>query len=82
MVKGTSCPVGVKRMYVSISGGGIADGETAVLNIAALNVGREVTGEETASCVILRVDPGNPEVAEEEGKRNETQTRQLKSRLI
>ena len=82
MAKRTRCPVAARRMYVSISSEGIAGGETAILNIAALSVGREVTGEETASCVILRVDPGNPEVAEEEGKRNESPTRQPRSRRI
>ena len=74
--------MGVRRVYVSISNEGTVDGETAVLNIAALNVGREVTGEETASCEVLRIDPGNPEVEEEEGNRSETPTRQLRSRLI
>ena len=82
MVKRTHCPVGVRRMYVSISSEGIVDGETAVLSIAALNVGREVTGEVTASCEVLRVDPGNPEIVVEEGNRSENPTRQLKSRLI
>ena len=46
------------------------------LNIAALSVGREVTGEGTASYAGHRMDPGNPEVAEEEGKRNESPTQQ------
>ena len=82
LVRRTHCPVGVRRVYVSISNEGIVDGETAVLNIAALNVGRKVTGEETASCEVLRIDPGNPEVEEEEGNRSETPTRQLRSRLI
>ena len=35
-----------------------------------------------ATCEILRLDPGNPEVAEEEGNRSETPTRLLRSRLI
>ena len=73
---------GVRPIYVSISNEDIADGETVVSTIAALNVRREATGEETASYEILQLDPGSPEVAEEGGNPTEIATRQLRSRHI